>query len=145
MKQIKADLGATFKIAGLLLILTLGSCAKSITVSYGGGADNVGTVKIKPSTSIQGASVTMDGKLVWDKRKRIKSLTVTNVPKGNHEVNLVSESWAYKEPLNDKQTVNISGSGDNKAVLVSVPPYSTGYYIYLTGIIIGNGLILIAL
>lgn len=57
-------------------------------------------------------------------------------PKGNHEVNVVSESWAYKESLNDKQTVKITGGGDNKAVLVSVPPYSTGYYIYMTGIII---------
>ncbi|PQJ08772.1 hypothetical protein CJD36_022495 [Flavipsychrobacter stenotrophus] len=120
----------------LLSALFLSSCAKRVTVSYGGGNDNVGTVKIKPSTTIKGASVTMDGKLVWDKRKRIKTLTVTNVPKGNHEVNVVSESWAYKESLNDKQTVKITGSGDNKAVLVSVPPYSTGYYIYMTVIII---------
>lgn len=120
----------------LLSAMFLSSCAKRVTVSFGGGTDNVGTVKIKPSTTIKGASVTMDGKLVWDKKKRIKSITVTNVPKGNHEVNVVSESWAYKESLNDKQTVKISGSGDNKAVLVSVPPYSTGYYIYMTGIII---------
>lgn len=90
----------------LLLALFLSSCAKRVTASYGSVVDNVGTVEIKPTTTIKWASVTMDGKLIWYKKKRIKCLTVTDVPKGNHEVKVVSESWCYKESLNDKQTVN---------------------------------------
>jgi len=77
----------------------------------------------------------MDGSLIWDKRKRVKSITVTNVPQGSHEVNIVSKSWYYKEALNHKETVGLK-SNENKTMLISVPPYSAGYYFYMAGIVI---------
>jgi len=119
----------------LSCILLLSSCAKNIVLPYQANGNGTGTVKIKPSTSIKAASVTMDGNMIWEKKKRIKSITITNVPKGVHNVNVVSESWYYKEALNYKESVSVNAN-DNKALLVSVPPYSTGYYLYWTAIII---------
>jgi len=125
-----------FNLLALILCVTLfSSCAKNVVIPFQANGTNTGSVKIKPSIPIKAASVTVDGNLIWDKKSRIKSLTITNMPNGNHDINVVSASWYYKEALNHKETVNL-GNGENRAILVSVPPYSTGYYLYMTGVII---------
>ncbi len=116
-------------------VLLFASCAKKVVIPFQSETLNTGSIKLKPSTSIKSASVTMDGSLIWDKKKRVKSVTITNVPQGSHDVNVVSASWYYKEALNHKETVELK-SGENKTMLISVPPYSTGYYFYMTGVII---------
>ncbi len=124
-----------FKGISICCILFLSSCAKNYYVPFQSSSNGTGSVKIKPSKSIKGAAVTMDGNMVWDKKRRIKSVTITNVPQGTHNVNVTSASWYYKEAINHKETVSVN-NGDNKALLVSVPPYSTGYWIYMSVIVL---------
>jgi len=113
----------------VICIMLFSSCAKKVVMPYQNNSANTGSIKIKPSTSLKAASVTIDGNLLWDRKKKIKSITITNVPIGTHNVNVTSASWYYKEAVNHKETIRINSAGDNKAILVSVPPYSTGYWI----------------
>jgi hypothetical protein len=125
----------TLQILLLVAVCLLSSCAKKVTIPMQENSANTGTIKVKPSRPIAGASVTVDGNLVWERKRRIKSVTFTNVPKGKHDLQIVSASWYYKEAINHKEAVSLR-SGDNKTVLVSVPPYSTGYYFYWTAIML---------
>ncbi len=63
-------------------------------------------------------------------KKYVKSVTIHNVPNGEHQVHYTSNNYAYKEKIDGKMTVNV----DNNRVitkLIEVPPYSAGYWIAL--------------
>jgi len=117
------------------LALTFGllfftSCAKHIYVDYQNETANTGKVVIKPSKPTQRTYVTINDSLVVDK-KFVKSVTINNVPNGNFVVNYTSENGWYKEKLNAEIPL-IMESGREITKLIEVPPYSTGYWIYLT-------------
>jgi len=74
--------------------------------------------------------VTLDGNLIWEKSRKVKSLTIQNVPAGSHELRVTSASWVYKNEINHTSNIEVKGKGETKTELVSVPPYSAGYWVY---------------
>lgn len=112
---------------GLLLFT---SCAKHLYVDYQNETINTGKLVLKPSKPTQRTYVTINDSLVVDK-KFAKSITLNNVPQGAHVVNYTSENGWYKEKLNAEISIKME-SGREITKLVEVPPYSTGYWIYVT-------------
>lgn len=129
-----------FALALGLLLFT--SCAKHIYVDYQNEATNTGTLVIKPSKPTQRTFVTINDSLVVD-RKFAKSVSLKNVPEGAHVINYTSENSWYKDKLNAEIVVKLD-KGREITKLVEVPPYSTGYWIYVTGSAIVGALIAIS-
>ena len=125
---------------GLLLFT---SCAKHIYVDYQSEATNTGKLVLKPSKPTQRTFVTINDSLVVDK-KFAKSVTLNNVPKGAHVVNYTSENGWYKEKLNAEIPLEMESKREITK-LVEVPPYSTGYWVYLSASAILPALIGLAL
>jgi hypothetical protein len=118
----------------VLSVLLFAGCSARRVVQYQTRTDSTSTINVKPSTTIKNVVVTLAGKLVREKTRRVKSLEIQNVPKGNHELRVTSASWIYKDEINFTKNITVDGTGDKKTELVSIPPYSTGYWVY-TGII----------
>ncbi len=125
---------------GLLLFT---SCAKHLYVDYHDESENTGKVVLKPSKPTQRTFVTINDSLVVDK-KFAKSVTLENVPEGDYVVNYTSENGWYKEKLNAEISVSME-SGREKTKLVEVPPYSTGYWVYVTASAVLPALLSVAL
>jgi uncharacterized protein YcfL len=131
-----------------LLILTSGllifsSCSKHIYVNYQTESTNTGKVVLKPSNPTERTFVTINDNLIVDK-KNVKSITINNVPNGDFNIHYTSYNSWYK----DKLDVQIPLKMENEkkmTKLVQVPPYSTGYWIYVSGISILPWVLLLAL
>ena len=121
---------------GLLLFT---SCAKHIYVDYQHETSNTGKLVLKPSKPTQRTYVTINDSLIVDK-KFAKSVTLNNVPKGAHVINYTSENGWYKDKLNAEIPLTME-SGREITKLVEVPPYSTGYWIYIAASAISSALI----
>jgi len=124
-------------IAVVVILLSVSSCSTNRFVKFQSETQSTSSIKIKPSTRLNNVVVTLDGNLVWEKSRTIKSLTIQNVPAGNHELQVTSASWIYKNDINHSASINVKGQGETKTELVSVPPYSTGYWVF-------NGIIYLA-
>jgi hypothetical protein len=114
----------------VVAVLFLTSCSANRVVQYQTETESTSTIKVKPSTKLRDVVVTLDGNLVWEKSRKVKSLTIKNVPAGSHELRVTSASWVYKDEINHTSNVEVKGKGETKTELVSVPPYSAGYWIY---------------
>lgn len=116
----------------LLILLTtialFSSCAKHITVQYQPVKENTGTVTILPSKNTVGTTVTINDSLIV-RKKKVKSLTITNVPEGTHTIQYNTDNSNYKYPLDTAITVEMKPNKELTKT-VKVPPYSTGYYVY---------------
>jgi hypothetical protein len=111
-------------------MLVLMSCSANRVVQYQSESESTSSIKVKPSTKLRNVVVTLDGNLVWEKSRKVKSLTIENVPAGNHELRVTSASWIYKDEINHTKEIEVKGKGETKTELVSVPPYSVGYWVY---------------
>jgi hypothetical protein len=116
-----------------LSILFFASCSANRVVQYQSESESTSTIKVKPSTKLNNVVVTLDGNLVWEKSKTVKSLTIENVPAGTHEIRVTSASWIYKDEINHTNKIEVKGKGEVKTELVSVPPFSKviGYIVIL--------------
>lgn len=119
-------------------MMVLVSCSANRVVQYQSATESTSTIKVRPSTRLKNVVVTLDGNLVWEKTRTVKSLTIENVPAGNHELRVTSASWIYKDEINHTKDIEVKGKGETKTELVSVPPFSVGYWVY-------NGIVYIAL
>ena len=119
-------------------MIALMSCSANRVVQYQSETESTSTIKVRPSTRLKNVVVTLDGNLVWEKTRPVKSLTIENVPAGNHELRVTSASWIYKDEINHTKDIEVKGKGETKTELVSVPPFSVGYWVY-------NGIVYIAL
>jgi hypothetical protein len=117
-------------IAILCCTLALMGCSANRVVQYQSESESTSSIKVKPSTKLKNVVVTLDGNLVWEKSRKVKSLTIENVPAGNHELRVTSASWIYKDEINHTKEIEVKGKGETKTELVSVPPYSVGYWVY---------------
>jgi hypothetical protein len=111
-------------IAFIALVL-LSSCAQNITVSAGTGN---GTITMKPTKATPKTYVTINDKLLVD-NKNVKSVTVTGVEDGENKIVYKSESSTYKDAMDIEKTIKIENGAD-KTEILTVPPYSTGYWVY---------------
>lgn len=117
------------------IVLLLASCSKRITVTLPPSSQSTGTITIMPVKKTIGTTVTLNDSLIV-KKKKVKSLTIENVPVGNHTIQYNADNSYYQYPLDTLITVDMS-TPKQVTKTVKVPPYSTGYYIY-------SGLIAIA-
>jgi hypothetical protein len=111
-------------------MMALMSCTANRVVQYQSESASTSSIKVKPSTRLRNVVVTLDGNLVWEKTRMVKSLTIENVPAGNHELRVTSASWIYKDEINHSKDIEVTGKGETKTELVSVPPFSVGYWVY---------------
>lgn len=126
------------------IILLISSCSrKHINTVYQAESKNTGKIVIKPVKKTKKTFVTIDNKLIVDSR-RVKSVTIHNVPLGSHQVQFSSDNSWYKYPMDSTFTVSVD-SLVTTTKIVKVPPFSTGYYIYQSSVVIGSVLILIFL
>ncbi len=127
-------------ISGLLIF---SSCSKHIYVNYQTESANTGKVVLKPSKPTERTFVTINDNLIVDK-KNVKSVTINNVPDGDFNIHYTSDNSWYKDKL-DVQIPLKMENGKEMTKLVEVPPYSTGYWIYMGGMAVLPWLVLLAL
>ena len=115
-------------------LLIFSSCSKHIYVNYQTGSANTGKVVLKPSKPTESTYVTINGSLIVDK-KNVKSVTIKNVPNGDYNIHYTCDNSWYKDKL-DVQIPLKMEDGKEMTKLVEVPPYNTGYWIYVSGMAI---------
>jgi hypothetical protein len=116
----------------LFSLISLIGCNTNRVVQFQLTKDSTSSIKIKPSTAIGNVVVLLDGNMVWEKLRTVKSLTIENVPKGDHILQVVSANWYYKNEIDIIKLIHVDGKGETKIELVSVPPFSSGYWMYLS-------------
>lgn len=62
-------------------------------------------------------------------------MTIKNVPNGDYNIQYTSDNSWHKDKLDAQILVKMEG-GKEITKLVEVPPYSTGYWIYVSGMAI---------
>jgi hypothetical protein len=129
-----------FLLAGLLV---MSSCTKHIFVNYQTDSSGTGKVVLKPSKPTTKTLVTINDKLIVD-MKNAKSVTINNLPIGEYSIHYTSDNSWYKDKLDVKIPLKVE-EGSDKTMLVEVPPFSTGYWIYCSGAAILPWVILLAL
>jgi hypothetical protein len=112
------------------------SCARHIIVNFQDSSDSTGTIVLAPTAYIQNSVLTVDDKLLVDK-KYIKKITVKNVPIGEHNVHFSADSWAYRDKIDENVKVTTKANKET-AKIVPRPPFSTGYYIVWAAGILAN-------
>ena len=107
------------------------SCSRKIVVNYQTEKANTGTISLKPVKPTTKTFVTINDNLIVEK-KNVKSVKILNVPNGEYKIHYSSDNSWYKNKLDSNIVVKMEG---NKEVtkIVEVPPFSTGYWIYITG------------
>lgn len=123
-------------------LLFFTSCSKHIYVNYQTETANTGKVVLKPSKPTEKTYVTINDNLIVDK-KNVKSVTIRNVPNGDYVIHYTSENGWYKEKLNAEIPLKME-NGREKTKLVEVPPYSAGYWVYVTGMAVLPWIIILA-
>ena len=127
-------------ISGLLVF---SSCSKNIYVNYQTESANTGKVVLKPTKPTENTFVTINDNLIVDK-KNVKSVTINNVPDGDFSIHYTSDNSFYKDKLDTQITLKME-NGKEITKLVEVPPYSTGYWIYMGGMAILPWVLFLAL
>ena len=137
----KAEKPCLFALA-LLALLVLGGCATT-EVAYEDnffGLESKGEIDILLSRAVPQLTVLVDDRLVLDARGwNTRRVDVRNVPAGTHQVKMFANSWQLEENLYFEETV-VLGRGEKLPLLISVPNYSTMYWIYVIGIAIVSAL-----
>ena len=124
----------------LFFVMLLNSCAKNIYITYQAEGANTGIVILKPAKPTSRTFVTINDNLLIDK-KSIKSVTVKNVPAGEYSIHYSSDNSWYKDKMDVQINTEIE-PGKEVTKIIEVPPYSTGYWIYISGLAILPWLIL---
>jgi hypothetical protein len=129
-------------------MMALMSCAANRVVQYQSESASTSSIKVNmqshqwatgiaydprlivaPSTRLRNVVVTLDGNLVWEETRTVQSLTIENVPAGNHELRVTCASWIYKDEINHSKDIEVTGKGETKTELVSVPPFSVSFWL----------------
>jgi hypothetical protein len=100
-------------------------------VDYQIESAHTGKIVLRSSRQVEKAYVSINDHLIVNKKK-IKSVTIKNVPIGNYNIHYTSGNWWYKERLDMQLPVKME-SGKEVMCLVKVPPYRTGYWFYIAG------------
>lgn len=130
----------------LIFVFTIGhlflsSCSKNIFLNYQTDSINTGILVLKPSNSTKRTYVTVNDHIVVNK-ENVKSVTIYNIPEGDNNINYICDNTFYKDKLNGQITVRIN-NGQVVTKLIQVPPYSTGFWIYITTPVIVGSLLYI--
>ena len=124
-----------FVIAQLLLT----SCSKKLVLKYQMDSLNTEILVLKPSNPTRKTNITVNDNLVVNK-KNVKSVTIYNIPEGDNNINFTCDNSFYNDKINGQFTVKID-SGQVITKLIQIPPFSTGFWIYVTTPVILGSLI----
>jgi hypothetical protein len=129
MKNVKHEL--TFICALFVFASLLTGCASNVYIKYSGLSETqeYGSVVVKLSEPMQKVNVTLDDNIVVED-KHTKRVQIDQVPVGKRSVNVIAEGSNRKEALNKTLDVVVEPN-QTKMLLLDVPSYSTGYYVYL--------------
>jgi uncharacterized protein YcfL len=108
------------------------SCSKNLYVTYQYDSKNTGKVILMPNTPTEKTSVTLNDNLIVNK-KYVKSVTIDNVPVGEVNIKYVSSNYWYKDKLDENIKLDLK-ENQRATKLIEVPPYSAGYWIYISSI-----------
>jgi len=108
-------------------LLLFSSCAKHIYVDYQYESENTGRIVLQPTKATEKTFVYIYNNIIVNK-KNVKSVTINNVPVGMHDVYYSIDSWIYKEALDANYKIDVKKNNEI-AKIVTVPPYSTGYWV----------------
>ena len=124
-------------------LIIFSSCSKHIYVDYQTESVNTGQVILKPIKPTERTYVTINDNLIVDK-KNVNSVTIKNVPNGDYNIHYTSDNSWYKDKLDFQVSLKME-DGREMTKLVEVPPYSTGYWIYVIAMAILPWVVLLAL
>ncbi|MDQ3290146.1 MAG: hypothetical protein M3Q05_02530, partial [Bacteroidota bacterium] len=129
-----------FRILILIVAtITVSSCSRNIHLNYQLDPANTGKIIIKSSKPTEKTMVTLNDYLIV-KKKKVKSVTIHNVPNGSYTMHYVSGNKWYKEKL-DAQIPIVIENGKEVTKLVEVPAYKKGYWYYMAGQAVLSGAI----
>ena len=119
-------------IVSVLLCSVFSSCSK-VVLNYGKPSPNSGNIVIKTTSSVS-VNLTVNDSLLVNQRYA-RSITIKNVPEGVNSIHFSAYSQSLMNPMDSKLQVNVE-KGKTNTQLLTVPPRSTGYWIYTTGSVI---------
>jgi hypothetical protein len=68
--------------------------------------------------------------------KKVRSVTINNLPAGNYKIKIRSSSSWYTERLCSSFALKTDGDGKTIVKEVKVPPHSTWYWVGVTSMVI---------
>jgi len=119
----------------VIFLFLFSSCAKNIYVNYSEYSNNqkaskeVGTLYLEPVRNSEMTSVTIDDNIIVS-RKHVKSITIENIPEGEHHVHYSGGPWSYKEKMDEHIDLKIFPNKKTSKI-IPVPSYSNGYWFYI--------------
>jgi hypothetical protein len=120
------------KIAHFLFIfvfsLLFSSCALNYYYTYQPSAIGTGKAVFKPASPTEKTFVLLNDSLIID-NKFVKSITFENLPEGKYELHYMSSNFAYKDKLDQRIIFDIQ-QGKLVKQIITLPPFSTGYWIF---------------
>lgn len=111
-----------------LLSLLFSSCALNYFYTYQQSDAGTGIAIFKPIVPTSSSYISLNDTLIVES-KFVKSITFENLPVGKYELRYMSSNFSYKEKLDQKISFEVrQGEVFNK--VISIPPLSTGYWVY---------------
>lgn len=141
MKNEKRRLRKGIVILAILSLLVLGGCATT-QVEFENSIWSMGDgeINILLSRAVPQLTVLVDDRIVLDARGfNTRRVDIRNVPSGSHRVKLFANSWQLENDLYYEEEVRV-GRGERLPIMVSVPRYSTLYWVYIIGVAIVSAL-----
>lgn len=132
---------AGFLAIVILALLVLGGCATT-QVQYETTIWNMadGEINILLSRAVPQLTVVVDDRVLVDARGvNTRRVDIRNLPSGPHRVKLFANSWQLENDLYYEEEVRV-GRGEKRPIMVSVPRYSTLYWVYIIGVAIVSAL-----
>lgn len=118
-----------------LLAVISSSCAKNMFVSYQPESANTSHIILKPSKVSKKTNVLINDTMFVDCRK-LKSVTIKNVPAGNYKIRYTSESAWYTKDFNTSIFVKSDGNGKTLVRQIAVPPRSGRYWLCMSLLVV---------
>jgi hypothetical protein len=113
-------------LAGVVFLFS--SCALNYYYTWQPESENTGQTVVIPVSPTTNTYVKLGDSLII-KNKYVRSLTIENLPEGTYHLEFLSYNSAYKNKLKESFVLNIT-QGTETTQIVSVPPVSSGYWIY---------------
>ena len=104
----------------------LSGCAQMIHIPYQSISEFTGTIHLKPTIPTSKTLVTVNEELIVD-NAYVKSVTITGLPPGEHDIYYTSNSTYYKEKVEGKFSIKIP-EDNGKTKIIQIPGYNNGYW-----------------
>lgn len=129
----------SFKILFVFTILiSLNSCGFHYTYTYQPDASKNGTIYLKPTKSTNETTVRLNDSIIFSE-KRVKSVTIENLPDGNYSVQYTGLNYLYSQKTDTTYQIEIQ-NGNLASDTITITPakkiYRIAKGITITGVIL---------